>query len=1130
MENATQPVPLIELRDIRKRYGGNGTPEVEVLKGVSLSIHAGEFVAIVGASGSGKSTLMNILGCLDRPSSGSYHFAGHDVAELDSDEQAWLRREAFGFVFQGYHLIPSASAQENVEMPAIYAGTPASERHTRARALLERLGLAERTANRPHQLSGGQQQRVSIARALMNGGHIILADEPTGALDSHSGAEVMALLDELASQGHVVILITHDRDVAARAKRIIEVRDGEIVSDSANDERPAHPSAGVERHLQADDLSQRLAEGSSEPSGAWRAELLEAVRAAWRVMWINRFRTALTLLGIIIGVASVVVMLAVGEGSKRQVMAQMGAFGSNIIYLSGYSPNPRAPMGIVSSDDVAAIATLPQVKKVMPVNGGELVVRYGNIDYHAYVGGNNTDFPEILNWPVAEGSYFTERDEDAATTVAVIGYKVRKKLFGSANPIGRYILIENVPFQVIGVLAEKGSSSGDKDADNRIAIPYSAASIRLFGTRNPEYVIIAAADAQRVHQAERAIDQLMLRLHRGQRDYELTNNAAMIQAEAKTQNTLSLMLGSIAAISLLVGGIGVMNIMLMTVRERTREIGIRMATGARQGDILRQFLTEAAMLSVVGGLAGIALALCIGGVLLLGQVAVAFSLSAIVPGVRLHAGAQGRPAGPGGRPGQPMTDMSMKNLSLISACLLLGACGSTPAPLDSGLAAPPQWRYLAAGRSDASDIRQWWKAFGAPELDSLLQRALLNSQDLGAAVARVRQAQASAVIAGAPLLPELNATLGASRQKLLRDSGYSGTDATSDNDAVDSFSAGLSASYEVDFWGGRRAAYRSALESLKASEYDRATVELTLLSGVANSYLQVLALREQQRIARLNLDNAEHVLRLVETRHAAGSATALEVAQQSSLVASQRKQLPLLEQQAHEALITLATLIGEPVQALQVAERPFDSLRWPETGAGLPSELLSRRPDIANAEAQLAAAQADVQVARAALFPKLTLSASLSSGANRAADTFRNPYYNLGANLLAPIFNHGRLRAERDRSLARQEELLETYRKAILTAFADTERSLNSIDGLDRQLHWQQQELEQAQRAFDLSDSRYQAGAETLLTVLETQRTLYAAQDAAVQLRLARLQASVGLYKALGGGWQSDRQGLARKD
>lgn len=233
------PTPLIELHDIRKVYGGVDTPQVQVLKGVSLSIHAGEFVAIVGASGSGKSTLMNILGCLDRPTSGRYLFAGEDVASLDTDELAWLRREAFGFVFQGYHLIPSASAQENVEMPAIYAGMPAAERHARAAALLTRLGLAERTGNRPHQLSGGQQQRVSIARALMNGGHIILADEPTGALDSHSGAEVMTLLDELASQGHVVILITHDRDVAARANRIIEVRDGEVISDSANGAPPS---------------------------------------------------------------------------------------------------------------------------------------------------------------------------------------------------------------------------------------------------------------------------------------------------------------------------------------------------------------------------------------------------------------------------------------------------------------------------------------------------------------------------------------------------------------------------------------------------------------------------------------------------------------------------------------------------------------------------------------------------------------------------------------------------------------------------------------------------------------------------------------------------------------------------
>ncbi|AKJ99382.1 macrolide ABC transporter ATP-binding protein [Pseudomonas chlororaphis] len=619
--------PLIELRDIRKAYGGGDSPRVEVLRGIDLSIHAGEFLAIVGASGSGKSTLMNILGCLDRPTSGEYRFAGEDVARLGSDELAWLRREAFGFVFQGYHLIPSGTAQENVEMPAIYAGTSAAERHARAQALLERLGLASRTGNRPHQLSGGQQQRVSIARALMNGGHIILADEPTGALDSQSGIEVMALLDELASQGHVVILITHDREVAARAKRIIEIRDGSIISDSANG-APATPCANP-KALQAVDLRQRLSAGS-EHNGAWKGELLDAVHAAWRVMWINRFRTALTLLGIIIGVASVVVMLAVGEGSKRQVMAQMGAFGSNIIYLNGIAPNPRATKGIISEQDLAALAALPEVQRIMPVNGAEASVRFGNLDHKSYVGGNDTHFPLIFNWPVVQGSYFSDADERSAAAVAVIGHKVRQKLLKDvADPIGRYILIENVPFQVVGVLAEKGASSGDSDADNRIAVPYSAASVRLFGSRHPEYVVIAARDSGKVRQAEQAVSRTLLRLHDGQQDFELTNNAAMIQAEARTQGTLSLMLGAIAAISLLVGGIGVMNIMLMTVRERTREIGIRMATGARQRDILRQFLTEAVMLSVVGGLAGIGLALLVGGALLLGKIAVAFEWLAV---------------------------------------------------------------------------------------------------------------------------------------------------------------------------------------------------------------------------------------------------------------------------------------------------------------------------------------------------------------------------------------------------------------------------------------------------------------------------------------------------------------------
>ena len=618
--------PLIELVDIRKSYGGVDTPRVDILHGISLAIHPGEFVAIVGASGSGKSTLMNILGCLDRPSSGSYRFAGKDVAELDSDELAWLRREAFGFVFQGYHLIPSGSAQENVEMPAIYAGIDASERHARASALLGRLGLASRTGNRPHQLSGGQQQRVSIARALMNGGHIILADEPTGALDSHSGTEVMALLDELASQGHVIILITHDRDVAARAQRVIEIRDGLIISDSAAGQAPANSAQG----LQADQLRQRLDRGATL-RGAWKGELLEALQAAWRVMWVNRFRTALTLLGIVIGVASVVVMLAVGEGSKRQVMAQMAAFGSNILYLNGKPATLGEPAGTITLDDVAAIGQLPQVKHVMPVIGEKLMVRHGNNSQKFYVGGNNTFFPEIFNWPAVQGSFYSESDEANAAAVAVIGQKVREKMLDPGrDPLGQYLLIGNVPFQVVGILAGKGASSGDQDSDGRIAVPYSAAAIRLFGQRDPDYIAVAALDSTRVNQAEAAIDQLLRQRHNGRQDYELTNDAALIQAEARTQNSLSLMLGAIAAISLLVGGIGVMNIMLMTVRERTREIGIRMATGARQRDILRQFLSEAVMLSMVGGLAGIVLALAIGGGLMLAKVAVAFALPAML--------------------------------------------------------------------------------------------------------------------------------------------------------------------------------------------------------------------------------------------------------------------------------------------------------------------------------------------------------------------------------------------------------------------------------------------------------------------------------------------------------------------
>ena len=613
--------PLIELEGIRTRYGGHdGAPAVEVLRGLTLSIGAGEFVAIVGASGSGKSTLMHLLGCLDRPSDGTYRFAGQDVASLNPDELAWLRREAFGFVFQGYHLIATESARENVEVPALYAGMPAAARHARSAALLKRLGLGERLDHRPNQLSGGQQQRVSIARALMNGGRIILADEPTGALDSSSGAEVMALLGELADAGHTIILITHDRKVAAQARRVIEISDGEIVEDSGAIAIPATSTA-----LPPLDMS-RAAHDTGASLGT---ELLDAARAAWRVLWINRFRTGLTLLGIVIGVASVIVMLAIGLGTRQQVMAQLGAFGSNLLYMASRGESSRIPGRSITLADLDALKDVPGISHVLPNVTGNKVIRHGNLDVQTYVRGTGPALPQIQTWPVAKGGFFTEEDEREMATVAVLGARLAEKLMPDVpNPVGQSILIGNVPFQVIGVMSAKGALTGEKDEDDVLLLPFSTAGIRVFGQREPTYTVMAVDDVKRVTEVEAAVDATMFERHRI-RDYGISNAAASIAAEAKTQDNMTMMLSLIAAVSLVVGGIGVMNVMLMTVRERTREIGIRMATGARRRDILRQFLTEAVLVSVVGGVAGIVVGVTVAGLLLVWDVPVIFSLSAI---------------------------------------------------------------------------------------------------------------------------------------------------------------------------------------------------------------------------------------------------------------------------------------------------------------------------------------------------------------------------------------------------------------------------------------------------------------------------------------------------------------------
>ncbi len=632
-------VPLIELLDIKKWYGGDSVsegkndsiaPRVDILRGISLTIHAGEFVAIVGASGSGKSTLMYLLGCLGYANSGVYRFEGRDIATMNADELARLRREAFGFVFQGYHLIVTESAQENVEVPAIYAGMPALQRHTQSQKLLQRLGLGERMQYRPNQLSGGQQQRVSIARALINGGRIILADEPTGALDTHSGQEVMVLLHELAAQGHTIILITHDHGVAQQARRIIELRDGQIVSDSSNVSNSINSNKSASENIDSTAIKSSVFDVDADRRQLAFTTFAEACRAAWRVLWIHRFRTALTLLGIVIGVASVIIMLAIGLGTRQQIVAQLGAFGTNLIYVSSVGESSRIPGRSITLTDLEAIAELPNVAQVLPNVTGNKVVRHGNIDLQTYIRGTSAKLPKIQMWALSRGMFFSAEDDRDMANVAVLGHKLTQTLMPDIeNPVGQRILIGDAPFEVIGVMKEKGALSGDRDDDDLIFVPFSTAGIRLFGQREPTYTVLAVDEVERIEQTQAALDALLFERH-GMRDFSIGNAAASIETEAKTQDSMTLMLSLIAAISLIVGGIGVMNVMLMTVRERTREIGIRMATGARQSDILRQFLTEAMLVSLIGGLLGVVAGVVIGIALMVVGVPMVFSVSGML--------------------------------------------------------------------------------------------------------------------------------------------------------------------------------------------------------------------------------------------------------------------------------------------------------------------------------------------------------------------------------------------------------------------------------------------------------------------------------------------------------------------
>lgn len=584
---------LIECKNIN-RYFGSGENRVHILKNISLSIEKGDFVAIIGQSGSGKSTLMNILGCLDTAGSGSYRIDGIETAKMQPDELAALRRERFGFIFQRYNLLSSLTARDNVALPAVYMGAGSKERSARADKLLQDLGLASKEGNKPGELSGGQQQRVSIARALMNGGEIIFADEPTGALDTASGKNVMEIIRRLHEAGHTVIMVTHDPGIAANANRVIEIRDGEIISDTSKNPEILASKVG------------RIREKASW--SFYYDQFVEAFRMSVQAVLAHKMRSLLTMLGIIIGIASVVSVVALGNGSQKKILEDISSMGTNTISIfpgRGFGDRRSGKIRTLTIDDAKIIAKQSYVASATPMTSSGGTLTYRNTDLTASLYGVGEQYFDVRGLKLETGRLFDENDVKEDAQVVVIDQNVKDKLFADSDSLGKTILFRKRPLTVIGVMKKDENAFGNSDV-LMLWSPYTTVMHQITGESHTNSITVKIKDNANTQVAEKGLTELLKARH-GTEDFFMNNSDSIRQMVESTTGTMKLLISSIALISLVVGGIGVMNIMLVSVTERTKEIGIRMAIGARRGNILQQFLIEAVLICVIGGLVGVGL-------------------------------------------------------------------------------------------------------------------------------------------------------------------------------------------------------------------------------------------------------------------------------------------------------------------------------------------------------------------------------------------------------------------------------------------------------------------------------------------------------------------------------------------